>query len=208
MAGRKTVGVITDMDEPLGYAVGNALEVKEAIAVLKGEEKGELLELCLTLGSCILTEAGFAANDDAARKMLEEHIADGSALDKLADLVEGQYGDRRAVYDISMLPAATVTMEVPSPESGHVSHIQADSVGLVSMHLGGGRATKDSVIDLSVGLVLHKKVGDMVDKGESLATIHASSPEKAREAAKLLEDCYTIVDAPVVKAPFIKGIVR
>jgi pyrimidine-nucleoside phosphorylase len=111
-AGRKTVGVITDMDEPLGYAVGNALEVKEAIAVLRGEEKGELLELCLTLGSCILTEAGFAANDDEARKILEAHIADGSALNKLADLVEGQCGDRRAVYDISMLPAATVTMEV------------------------------------------------------------------------------------------------
>lgn len=208
LAGRKTVGVITDMDEPLGYAVGNALEVKEAISVLRGEERGELLELCLTLGSCMLTEAGLAENDDEAKKILEAHIADGSALDKLADLVEGQCGDRRAVYDISMLPAATVTMEVPSEAEGYVGHIQADSVGLVSMHLGGGRATKDSVIDLSVGLVLHKKVGDHVEAGESLATIHASSPEKAREAAKSLRGCYTIVDEPVEKAPFIKGIVR
>lgn len=208
LAGRKTVGVITDMDEPLGFAVGNALEVKEAIAVLKGEEKGELLELCLTLGSCILTEAGIAPDDEAARKMLEERIADGSALDKLADLVEGQEGDRRAVYDLSMLPAATVTMEVPCEEEGYVSHIQADSVGLVSMHLGGGRATKDSAIDLSVGLVLHKKVGDRVERGDSLATIHASCPEKAREAAALLRDCYTIVEQPVKKTPFIKGIVR
>lgn len=208
LAGRKTVGVITDMDEPLGYAVGNALEVKEAISVLKGDEKGELLELCLTLGSCMLTEAGLAVNDNEAKKLLEAHIADGSALDKLGDLVEGQCGDRRAVYDVSMLPAATVTMEVPCEAEGYVGHIQADSVGLVSMHLGGGRATKDSTIDLSVGLVLHKKVGDHVDAGESLATIHASSPEKAREAAKLLRNCYTIVDEPVEKPPFIKGIVR
>ena len=102
LAGRRTVGVITDMDEPLGYAVGNALEVKEAIAVLRGEEKGELLELCLTLGACILTEAGLAENDGAAKALLQSHIDNGSALDKLGDLVEGQGGDRRAVYDISM----------------------------------------------------------------------------------------------------------
>ena len=208
LAGRRTVGVITDMDEPLGYAVGNALEVKEAIAVLRGEEKGELLELCLTLGACILTEAGLAENDGAAKALLQSHIDDGSALDKLGDLVEGQGGDRRAVYDISMLPAATVTMEVPCAAEGYVDRIQADSVGLVSMHLGGGRATKDSVIDLSVGVMLHKKVGDRVERGDSLATIHASSPDKAREAAKLLRDCYTISGSPVEKAPFIKGIVR
>ena len=148
LAGRRTVGVITDMDEPLGYAVGNALEVKEAIAVLRGEEKGELLELCLTLGACILTEAGLAEDDGAAKALLQSHIDDGSALDKLGDLVEGQGGDRRAVYDISMLPAATVTMEVPCAAEGYVDRIQADSSGLVSMHLGGGRATKEWLLAL------------------------------------------------------------
>ena len=165
MAGKKTVAVITDMDEPLGYAVGNALEVEEAIRVLRGEEQGDVLELCLTLGACILTEAGFAADDASARKMLEARIADGSALEKLAQLVEGQCGDRRAVYDTSLLPQSPVRLEAVSAQSGFVSHIQADSVGLVSMHLGGGRVTKESVIDLSVGLELHKKVGDEVHGG-------------------------------------------
>ncbi len=208
MAGKKTVGVITDMDEPLGRAVGNALEVKEAIKVLKGEEQGDVLELCLTLGSCILTEAGIAPNDAQAREMLETCIAQGRALEKLAELVEGQGGDKRAVYDTSLLPTAPVSAEVPSPAEGYVSHIKADSVGLVSMHLGGGRVTKESVIDLSVGIELNKKVGDYVKKGESLGLIHASSEEKAAEAVKELTACYTIVPEKVERAPFIKGIVR
>ena len=106
MAGRRTVACITGMDQPLGRAVGNALEVKEAIALLRGDFGGDLLELCLTLGSCILTESGAAANDAEAREKLERGIADGSALAKLAELVEAQGGDRRAVYDTSLLPAA------------------------------------------------------------------------------------------------------
>ncbi len=208
LAGRKTVAVITDMDEPLGNAVGNALEVKEAISVLKGETKGELLELCLTLGSCILTEAGLAANDEEAREKLIKGIEDGSALNKLAELVEGQEGDKRAVYDTSLLPDAPVKLEVVTDNIGYVNHISAEDVGLVSMHLGGGRATKESEIDLSVGVYMHMKVGDKVSEGESLATIHASSMEKAAEAAELLRKCYDIVPSPVEKPKFIKGIVR
>lgn len=128
MAGRKTVAVITDMDEPLGHAVGNALEVKEAIATLRGEHKSELLELCLTLGACILTQAGLAADDAAARAMLEQTITDGSALRKLAEFVAAQDGDPAAIYDPSLLPAAPVQMEVPSPASGYVRHIAATDV--------------------------------------------------------------------------------
>lgn len=208
LAGKKTVAVITNMDEPLGNAIGNALEVKEAIEVLKGEKKGELLELCLTLGSCILTGAGIAGSDAEAREMLERGIADGSALNKLAELVEGQGGDKRAVYDTSMLPAAAVTYEAVCSRSGYVQHISADEVGLVSMHLGGGRATKESVIDLSVGLVLKKKVGDEVKAGDSLGTIHAKTLEDAQKAAEMLNTCYTIVSAPVEKPVLIKGIVK
>lgn len=208
LAGKKTVAVITDMDEPLGNAVGNALEVKEAIEVLRGEKKGELLELCLTLGVCILTEAGIAENDAAARKMLEKGIEDGSALEKLAELVEGQEGDRRAVFDTSLLPMAPVQMEAVCDRAGYVKHISADEVGLVSMHLGGGRATKESVIDLSVGIILKKKVGDAVKAGESLGTIHAQSIEAAKKAAEMLNACYTVVPEPVEKPAFIKGIVR
>ena len=208
MAGRKTVAVITDMDEPLGHAVGNALEVREAIATLRGEYKSELLELCLTLGACILTQAGLAADDAAARAMLEQTITDGSALRKLAEFVAAQDGDPAAIYDPSLLPAAPVRMEVPSPASGYVRHIAATDVGLVSMRLGGGRATKDSSIDYGVGIVLHKKVDEPVAAGESLATIHAADEAAARKAVAELTACYTITpDAPPA-APFIKAIIR
>lgn len=208
MAGKKTVAVITDMDEPLGNAIGNALEVKEAIEVLRGEKKGELLELCLTLGACILTEAGIAENDDEARQMLIRGIEDGSALNKLAQLVEGQGGDKNAVYNTELLPSAPVRYEAICKQTGYVKHISAADVGLVSMHLGGGRVTKESEIDLSVGLILNKKVGDRIEAGESLGTIHATSMEKAEQAAELLRGCYTIVPDPVEKPAFIKGIVR
>ena len=208
LAGRKCAAVITDMDEPLGYAVGNALEVKEAIDVLAGRtEAGELKELCLTLGANMLTLSGLAANEAEAREKLETTIADGSALKKLAEMVEAQYGDSRAVYDTSLLPDAAFKREVLSAEGGYVAHIEAEDVGLVSMHLGGGRVTKESAIDLSVGVVLHKKVGDRVEPGESLATIHASDEKKAAEAAELLKKCYTLSQSPVEKAPFIKAVV-
>ena len=208
LAGKKCAAVITDMDQPLGHAVGNALEVKEAISVLRGEIKGDLLELCLTLGSCILTEAGTAKDDEAARKMLMESIESGAALKKLAEMVSAQDGDANDVYDTSRLPLAPVQLEVPSRSSGWLSHIECEQVGLISLRLGGGRATKESEIDLSVGLMLHKKVGDRVEKGESLATIHASSMEKAQEAADALIECCRFSDAPVQRPPFIKGIIR
>ena len=208
LAGRKVAAVITDMDEPLGRAVGNALEVREAISVLRGETRGELLELCLTLGACLLTEAGFAEDDAAARALLLRRLADGSALNKLAELVAAQGGNATAVYDGALLPDAPVKLELPSPASGFVAHIEAEQVGLAAMRLGGGRVTKDSEIDLAVGLVLHKKVGEQVQQGESLATIHARSTEKAREAAELLRACYRFSDSPVEKPAFIKAIVR
>ena len=208
LAGRKCAAVITDMDQPLGWAVGNALEVKEAISVLKGEKGGDLLELCLTLGSCMLTEAGLAGSIEEARAKLEKTISDGTALEKLSQMVTAQQGDGRDVYDTSRLPLAPVQLEVPALESGFVRRIEAEQVGLVSMHLGGGRATKDSEIDLSVGLVLHKKVGDRVEAGESLATIHAPSREKAAEAAELLRACYSLSPDPVQRSPFIKDTIR
>ena len=208
LAGRRTVACITDMDQPLGNAVGNALEVREAIALLKGEYGGELRELCLTLGSCILTEAGAAENDAAARAMLERGIADGTALEKFAEFVEAQGGDRRAVFDTSLLPDAPVKLEALSEESGYVQRIDAEGVGLVSMHLGGGRATAESGIDLAVGVVLHKKRGDAVAAGESLATIHARDAASAESAAALLRRAYTIGEGKPDGTPFVKAIIR
>ena len=207
LAGRKCSAVITDMDQPLGCAVGNALEVKEAISVLRGETKGDLLELCLTLGSCLLIQAGYTEDEDTARKLLQEAIDSGRALKKLAELVEAQDGDAHDVYDTARLPLAPVQLEVPSESAGYVSHIECEKVGLISMHLGGGRAAKEDSIDLSVGLVLHKKVGDKVAKGESLATIHAPTMEKAQEAAESLRACCTFSAEPVRRPKLIKDIV-
>ena len=208
LAGRRTVACITGMDQPLGRAVGNALEVKEAMALLRGDFGGDLLELCLTLGSCILTESGAAASDGEARLKLERGIADGSALAKLAEFVAAQGGDARAVYDASLLPSAPVTVPVPSLADGYVSAIAAERSGLVSMHLGGGRATKDSEIDLSVGFVLNKKSGDAVKKGESLATVHARDAESAARAARDLADCFSFSDARPELKPIIRDIIR
>jgi pyrimidine-nucleoside phosphorylase len=206
--GRRTVACITDMDQPLGNAVGNALEVAEALALLRGEYGGELLELCLTLGSCILTESGAAATEAEAREKLLDSIKSGATLEKFAEFIRSQGGDAREVYDPSLLPHAPVVLEAPAPAGGYVNHIDATGVGLVSMHLGGGRATKDSEIDLSVGLVLHKKVGDAVAAGESLASIHAKDEASARQAAEQLAAAYTIGPERPERAPFIHGIIR
>ena len=182
LAGKKCAALITDMDQPLGWTVGNALEVKEALAVLRGEDpEGDLMLLCVSLES-------------------------GRALDKLAELVKAQGGDERAVYDPELLPRAPVTCEVPSTETGYVSRIHAEAVGLVSMGLGGGRAKKEDLIDPAVGVVLHKKLGDAVKEGESLATLHAASEESAAEAAEKLRLCYEFSAVPVERPPFIKKI--
>lgn len=207
-AGKRVIAVVTDMDEPLGNAVGNALEVKEALSALKGNYTGDLTELCLTLGSQILIAAGEAADEAQARARLQGAIDDGSALRCFERFIAAQGGNPAAVREESLLPQAPVMREVPAPKPGFVAAVNARGVGLVSMHLGGGRAEKDDEIDLSVGVVLHKKVGDMVAAGESLGVIHARTEADADEAAALFAACYTITDAPVTRTPFIKGVVR
>ena len=208
LAGKKCAAIITDMDQPLGRAVGNALEVKEAIAALKGEDpEGDLMRLCLALGSCLLTGAGFAADFEEAEAQLREAVDSGRALDKLAELVSAQGGDAAAVYDTALLPCAPVQREVPSAEAGYVSRIRAEAVGLVSMGLGGGRTKKGDRIDLSVGVVLHKKLGDAVREGESLATVHAASEAAVEEAAEKLRQCYDLSPEPVERPLIVKGVV-
>ena len=208
LAGRKCAAVITDMDQPLGWAVGNAVEVREAISVLKGESGGDLLELCMSIGSLILTEGGLADSLEAAEAMLRHAIESGAALEKLAQMVGAQDGSSADVYDTSRLPDAPVKIELPSPKAGFVSRIEAEQVGLVAMHLGGGRVTKESDIDLSVGVVLKKKLGEYVEQGESLATIHASCEEKAAKAAEMLLGCFELSDSAVQRPAFIKAIIR
>ena len=208
LAGRKCAAVITDMDQPLGCAVGNAVEVKEAISVLRGESGGDPLELCPTPGGCMLTESGYAKSETEAREMLLKVIEDGSALKKLSEMVAAQGGRAEDVYDTSALPQAKIVIEAKADTEGYVNHIEAEKVGLLCMHLGGGRETKDSEIDLSVGVVLHKKVGDKVNKGDSIATIYASDTERANSAARMLHECYELSDSPVARPPFIKAIIK
>lgn len=207
MADRDTYAVVSDMDQPLGYAVGNALEVKEAIATLKGEGPEDLHELCLTLGAFMVVAAKKAPDFDKARGMLENAIKDGSALNKLADFVAAQGGSRESVFDTDLLPKAAIVEDIISEEEGYVSRIVCDEIGMCSLVLGGGRETKESTVDLSVGIVLKKKVGDKVEKGESLAVIHANSREKLEQAKARFLRAYSFSKAPVEKQKFIKGII-
>lgn len=206
-AGRKTSAVISDMDQPLGFAVGNVLEVREAIDTLKGNGPKDFVELCLTLGSHMVVAAQKAQNVEEARIMLEKVIEDGSALNKLAEFIEAQGGDKELVYHPEKLSAASIIEEVPSPMEGYIEHIECDEIGICSLILGGGRETKESVIDLSVGLVLNKKVGDFVRAGETLAVIHANDSEKLRSAKERFLNAYSFSETPVEKKKLIKGIV-
>jgi pyrimidine-nucleoside phosphorylase len=172
--GRRTMAIISDMSQPLGFAIGNALEVKEAIDTLKGVGPEDLTELCLMLGSHMVLLAEKAATFDEARELLQKAIQDGSALEKLKVFLSSQGGDASVVDDPSKLPQAKYIMELEAQEDGYVSEIVADEVGTAAMLLGAGRATKESIIDLAVGLVLRKKIGDQVAKGESLVTIYSN----------------------------------
>lgn len=204
-AGRYTSAVISDMDQPLGFAVGNALEVKEAIDTLKGQGPEDLQELCLTLGSHMLVGAGYAKDLEEARKKLEQTLEDGSALRKLAQFVEAQGGDSAAVFDTNLLPEASIQEEIPAPVDGYLAHMEADEVGSACLILGGGRETKESVIDLSVGLVLKKKVGDAVKQGEALAVIHANDRDKLEAAKKRFLTACSFTENPVEKRTLIRG---
>ena len=206
-AGRKMAAIVSDMDQPLGFAVGNALEVKEAIETLNGNGPSDFVELCMTLGSQMIIAGGMAENAEQATAMLKDVITDGTALDKLAKFVEAQGGDSSAVYDTSLLPRASIIEEIVSEKEGYVEKIICDEIGICSLILGGGRETKESEIDLAVGLVLHKKVGDYVKKGESLATIHANDLNKFAQAKERFLKAYSFSDTPIERSKFIKGII-
>lgn len=197
--GRKTMAIISDMSQPLGYAIGNALEVKEAIDTLKGEGPEDLQELCLVLGSHMVYLAEKASSLEEARHMLEKAMKDGSALETFKTFLAAQGGDASVVDDPSKLPQAKYVIELEAKEDGCVSEIVADAVGTAAMWLGAGRATKESTIDLAVGLVLRKKVGDAVKKGESLVTIYSNREQIDDVEQKLYENIR--ISATPVQAP-------
>lgn len=185
--GRRTTAVISDMSQPLGYAVGNALEVREAIETLRGRGPKDLEELCLALGGQMVMLAGKAGSAEEAEEKLREVLRSGKALEKFREWIESQGGDPFVADDPDRLPRAAFQIGVPARKGGVVAEIVADQIGLAAMMLGAGRSTKESEIDLSVGLVLHKKIGDPVEEGETLATIHANR-QRIDEIIEMIHD--------------------
>lgn len=191
--GRKTLAVISNMNEPLGWAIGNGLEVVEAVLTLRGEGPQDLLELCLVLGSQMLLAAGIVESLEQGEKLLMEKIESGAALDSFRQFVTIQGGNPAFVDDLSLLPQAKYQIDLPALEDGLVSHWVANKVGEAAMVLGAGRETKEDTIDPAVGLVLHKKAGDLVKKGDSLLTIY-SNREDVEEVKERLYKALTISD--------------
>ncbi|MCB2359134.1 pyrimidine-nucleoside phosphorylase [Clostridium estertheticum] len=186
--GRNTMAIISDMSQPLGFAIGNALEVKEAIDTLKGEGPEDLTELVLTLGSQMVVLAKKAKTLEEARKMLLEVIKNGKAIDKFKVFIKNQGGDESIVDNPEKLPQAKYKIDVPALTSGFVSNMVADEIGIAAMLLGAGRATKEDKIDLAVGLMLRKKVGDKVEKGEPILTIYSNRENVEDVKAKIYEN--------------------
>lgn len=191
--GRNTMAVISDMSQPLGFAIGNALEVQEAIDTLKGHGPADVVDLCLTLGSQMAHLAGVGKDLDEARDLLEANLHNGKALEVFKTFVAAQGGNPDVADDPDLMPKAAYQTEVLAHKDGYVAELVADQLGVASMMLGAGRATKESEIDLAVGLVLHKKVGDKVSKGEALLTIHSNQQEIPDVEEKIWE-CITIAD--------------
>lgn len=187
--GRDTMAVLSDMSQPLGNAIGNGLEVKEAIDTLKGQGPEDLTELCLVLGSQMAYLGGIGDSLEEACAQLEENLANGKALEVFRTFIDAQGGDSSVVdQPDEILPQANVVEEVVADQSGVISEIVADEIGVAAMMLGAGRETKESEIDLSAGLYLHKKVGDTIEKGEALATLYTNKEQVDEVKEKILEN--------------------
>ena len=206
--GRETVAVISDMDQPLGLAIGNALEVREALDTLLGKGPKDLLELCLTVGSQMVLLAKKAKTEEEARSMLLKTIEDGSAIYKFKEFITAQGGNGEQVDDPELLPKAKYIVEVKSDRAGYVTKINAQNLGIVAMELGAGRATKEDVIDLSVGVVHNKKRGDKVGVGETIAYIHANDESKIEKARVDILRNYIIQPEEANNIPLIYDVVR
>jgi len=194
--GKKMAALITDMDQPLGRYVGNALEVVECVKVLRGEGPKDLRELCLELAAWMFLLGERVATIDEGKKLSEKLIHSGEALDRFRRMVELQDGDARVVDDLQRLPKTQQTLEVISVRGGYVTSIQCERAGTACVILGGGRERKEDSVDPAVGFVLHKKVGDQVSSGETLATVHYNSEALGARAKTMLLESFAIAESP------------
>lgn len=206
--GLQVRAVISGMDQPLGWAVGNALEVQEAVQTLRGEGPDDLLEVSTTLGAHLLNMASVAGSVEDGVAHLRETLSSGKALAKFREFVEGQGGNSRFIDDFSLLPQAPLQVEVASQEQGYVTAIDAETIGRASVEIGAGRAVKGATIDHAVGFVLHKKIGDTVTPGESLATVHAASQDAVDLAIRHVRSAFRIAGARVEPMPTVLEVIR
>ncbi len=207
-AGRRVAATISSMQQPLGFAIGNALEVREAVAALRGHGPADLVELCLTLGAQLVRLAGLRDNDAAARSLLQEALTSGTAWQRFHQMIAFQGGDVRTIEDPDRLPIAPVQLNLIAPTPGYVAAIDGQMLGTVCNELGGGRQRKEDRIDPRVGLVLNVKVGDAVHHDTPLVTIHAASIPDAERVLPQLRAAYQIAPTPVTAPPLIEEIVR
>ncbi|MGG7176101.1 pyrimidine-nucleoside phosphorylase [Clostridium paraputrificum] len=206
--GRNTIAVISDMDQPLGYAIGNSLEIIEAINTLKGQGPKDLLDLALTLGSYMLILAKKVSNFDEGKSLLLENIKNGKALEKLKEFVDAQGGNSEYIDNTELFPKAKYIIKVKAEKSGVISKIHAESLGIIAMELGAGRATKESTIDLSVGIVLSKKRGEKVETGEVLAEVYANDKAKGEIACSKIIKQIIISESYEEEIPLIYDVVK
>lgn len=207
-AGRDMIAVLSDMNQPLGVAVGNALEVAEAVACLQGGGPADFREHCLDLAAYMLRLAGQGNkwNDDAEiRGLLSEQLLNGQAFAKFRQMVAGQGGDVSMVDDTSRLPQAPIIETFKAAQSGYIAQVAAEQIGIAAFELGAGREKKGDLIDLAVGLEVHAKVGDKVESGATLVTIHASKPEQLADCHARLGKAITFSDSPVEPLPLFYG---
>ncbi len=205
--GRRCTAVISNMDAPLGFAVGNALEVKEAVKVLKGEQKGELRELCLVLADEMLTLVKEIPPADAF-KLAEQALDSGAAFQKMKQWIAAQGGDTAYLDDVSLFPLATYEKQVYAVKSGYITAMNAEEIGRISVLLGAGRATKSDSIDMAAGIVLHKKTGDAVQAGEVLATLYTERADTLDDACARYIEAVTVAETPAKRPPLISDIIR
>ena len=204
---RETIALVTDMDEPLGFAVGNSLEVIEAIETLKGRGPKDFVMLCETLGAYMLVLAKAARDFEDGKEQIRNAISSGSALEKLKEFITNQGGDSRIVDDYNLLPQAKEVLEVKAPKTGYISKIEAEEVGISAMILGAGRETKEDELDLSAGIVLAKKVSDFVNEGETIAYMYYNKLDKIDSAKERFINAYTISDEKVEESKLVYGVV-
>lgn len=207
-AGRKTVALISDMNQPLGHAIGNALEVKEALETLRGGGPPDFVEHCLTVAGHMLLLAGKAGDLAEAKEMVTAVYQNGAALEKFRQLVAAQGGDPAPVDKPDLLPQAALVEPIPAPRDGVIAAMDTAQIGWASVHLGGGRLVKTDKIDHAVGFVFPAKVGDRFKVGDTLGYVHANDPEKLAQSRRELLDALTWADEPVEPLPHFYGVVE